>query len=813
MTGFNKAAHTLKRHWPLLVIFGVWFVLFFKINTGQEVVGYRDSAYLYYPYFQWIDQQWQKGEIPLWNPYCDLGYPVVADGTSSVFYPGKLIFLARVLDYPTRYGLYLSLHVLWAAISAYLLVLNLRGSPIGAGVAAASYAFGGSVLFQVTNVVYLVSASWLPLGLLCLVGMAKRRKIGRVVSVATVAALMVLGGDPQMAYVLLVISAVGVVIDAVWNRKRYRTWRIYNAKLYFGFRNVLAVAVFATALSAIQVMPTYLWSQQSVRVEERLDVAEKSLEPQQGTHLHAAYEFSLPPWSVSELVWPNISGKPFPVNGRWASGLPGADRIWTPSLFVGFLTLLFAAATCRLSGLQRMRVWWTWIGLFFCVASFGWYGIVWLVRELLPGAGFEVGEAQNLGSQVGGLYWLATVVLPGFDAFRYPAKLFTVASLAISTLAGLGATSALQKRRTLILSMGLVGLSVCLFLLDGLTGYLESGFLIDADLLFGPFAETACRRQVGMALIHTICVGALLAFFWFMVRRKKERLDSTLILVFFVLLVELAVGNFWMLCKLPSSVFTDATRIEAKLRETSSNGTIRLMRMAGMPVNWNHESSQDRFTEIVKWQQETLHAKHHLVFAEETGLELAGSFTSIENKHVRKWRKEIAESFLMYSGLRGPLSGGLAVSYEGDPVFWKYGKLRLVNKFRLANSEANLSELEPLGQFDEETSAIFEVIDRSAGRYSVKVAAEKPVALVCSSLPDAGWKVCVTDVEGKVVSGAKKLAGDFHLAVDVPRGVHQVDFYYSPIEFWVGLWVSVASWLALLIWFFSRSLNGSINGS
>ena len=46
--------------------------------TGQNVVGFRDSAYLYYPLFKWIDAQWAAGEVPLWNPYCNVGMPVVA---------------------------------------------------------------------------------------------------------------------------------------------------------------------------------------------------------------------------------------------------------------------------------------------------------------------------------------------------------------------------------------------------------------------------------------------------------------------------------------------------------------------------------------------------------------------------------------------------------------------------------------------------------------------------------------------------------------------------------------------------------------
>ena len=141
--------------------------------SGQTVVGFRDSAYLYYPLFQWIDAQWAAGEVPLWNPYCNFGVPVVGDGTSSVFYPGKLIFFCRFLSFPARYGIYLAIHIPLAAAGVYWFARTMKANQFGATLAAFSYAFGGSVLFQVTNVIYLVSAAWLPFALCCVWRMVK----------------------------------------------------------------------------------------------------------------------------------------------------------------------------------------------------------------------------------------------------------------------------------------------------------------------------------------------------------------------------------------------------------------------------------------------------------------------------------------------------------------------------------------------------------------------------------------------------------------------------------------------------------------
>src|SRR6476661_972213 len=71
---------------PLVAIFAP--VLF-----QDRSFAFRDTAHFYYPLFEWIEGQWQRGELPLWNPHVNFGTPVVGEGASCLFYPGKEIFL------------------------------------------------------------------------------------------------------------------------------------------------------------------------------------------------------------------------------------------------------------------------------------------------------------------------------------------------------------------------------------------------------------------------------------------------------------------------------------------------------------------------------------------------------------------------------------------------------------------------------------------------------------------------------------------------------------------------------------------------
>ena len=109
--------------------------------------------------------------------------------------------------------------------------------------------------------------------------------------------------------------------------------------------------------------------------------------------------------------------------------------MWYPSLYIGLVTLLLAARTNSFVGTQpNQRLGQLDTYSCFCLGSFGWYGLMWLWHELdgVPMNG------DHWAAPVGGVYWMMSVLLPKFFVFRYPAKLFVVASLAFCLLAGRG---------------------------------------------------------------------------------------------------------------------------------------------------------------------------------------------------------------------------------------------------------------------------------------------------------------------------------------------------------------------------------------
>src|SRR5438874_12588030 len=122
-------------------------ILFGPALASDRSFALRDAGHFYYPLFEWCCREWAAGRVPLWNPYENCGLPVLADATSSVFYPGKLIFLLPV-DFAWRYKLYITLHVILAAAGTYWLARAWKANPAAGSVAAIAYGCGGNVVLQ-----------------------------------------------------------------------------------------------------------------------------------------------------------------------------------------------------------------------------------------------------------------------------------------------------------------------------------------------------------------------------------------------------------------------------------------------------------------------------------------------------------------------------------------------------------------------------------------------------------------------------------------------------------------------------------------
>ena len=180
---------------------------FFRPFIENERFAYRDVGYFYYPLFEQIQREWERGRLPLWDPFENLGQPLAGNPTSSVFYPGKAIFFlasAGCVDFNACFSLYIIGHVAISFFGVYFLTRRLGISRSGAVLAGTSYSFSGPILFQYSNVVFLVGAAWLPfLALFSFDFFASATfggKLKSALKLSVAQALAILGGEPQVVY-------------------------------------------------------------------------------------------------------------------------------------------------------------------------------------------------------------------------------------------------------------------------------------------------------------------------------------------------------------------------------------------------------------------------------------------------------------------------------------------------------------------------------------------------------------------------------------------------------------------------------------
>jgi hypothetical protein len=853
----------------LLIGGALWLGFCWPMLTGFSLPGFRDSAYLYYPLFEWLDQEWQSGQVPLWNPYCNFGMSNIGDNTTSLLYPLKAIFFLRFLDFPTRYGIYISIHILLAGWGAYVLARTLRATPPGAALGAVSFAAGGAVLTQCSNVIYLVSAAWLPFALASVWMLIRTGELPWAILAGTCCALMILGGDPQMVYHVGLIAGASILIRSVRNRRRNSGSTpdegqpcLNRTRTRKRAVALLAMIAATTVLAFVQLLPTYQWSKLSERTgsknplsiyqsisesvqltrasasaEDENPISDsepdqrrsnlnfqglwKSLVESPSTNPSAAsvYEFSLPPWSLLELFFPNASGKFFPDHRRWtdrvASPQGSPDRIWFPGIYFGWLTAWLAWQGIKLSGRSR-RTWLSRIGLFFLLGSFGWYGLIWLLP--VPGC----------GSQVGGIYWWMATFLPGYSSFRYPAKLFVLSTLCFCVLAGL---SFHPSRRCVNPFQSWFGwgmiCSMSLLLIAVLIGQLDS-FLdrVPGDPLFGPFQTAGAKQAILWTVLQSFFVMSVVGLTLGRPTKSKDRAEarcrptptSVAWLLVLVTAIDLIVANHWILALVPAGTFGQTIAIQASLSSAEPAPdskdqiplTLYRQRDAYLPEEWQRTSSPLRLQEIIQWQRETLYPKHHLHHR----IRLLGSFSSIQPRLYEKLLGELETESLS----KAPAAIGsfqtervklLEQLCDGEITPFDYGQTKRakLNVWRPGGSQLillpdppSLSHRAsepgfPILDFEQTVDADFEITEFDSNAIHLDVTNREPCTILHACLHDGNWRATISNRStGQTETKRMIEMGAGYQGIQLQPGQYHLQIHYQPHSFWIAAWFSGLGW-------------------
>ncbi len=654
----------------MVAVAGLVLACFRAPLLDDQQFSFRDASQTYYPLYLRVQQEWEAGRLPLWCPEENAGTPLLGNPTAAVLYPGKLVFAAVV--YPWAMRLYVIGHVVLAVATMAGLARSVGTSRAGATIAGLAYGFGGPVLFQYSNLIFLVGAAWAPFALRGAVRLlVDGRPIGGV-ELAAGLALQVLGGDPLTAF-LTGLAAAGLAVatsarPVADRRPRYVigliaiAWLVWplivaaargggtdgpglvakgldalatvrlpivlggwglafvvlaRARPGLGRRAtwLAAAGLLAALVAAAQIVPAAEYAAESVRSADRspMDV----------------YSFSYEPWRLAGLAWPNVHGTGAADDRDWLTACFQVigNGVWFPSAYLGGIAIVLSivGASGRGSGNEpAIRRWLVVVALLAVWAAFGRFGgPLWWLRWL-PGAEAWIGphDPPVAGATrgdgwardgLGGGFWFLSTLVPGFGSFRYPAKIWTIAALALSALAGLGWDRvAAGGGRRAISWAGRIGVGSIVAGLAAWWGRWAIAAAIAArgtiPTLDGPLAVDRTAVDVAAGLAHggiaLVAVGGLA---WLARRRPGLAGPVAVALV----AVDLAIANAGMVWTVPQAEFDREpaawAAIERAERDDPATGPFRVHRMPiWYPTAFYREGSAARRDELFRWERDTL---------------------------------------------------------------------------------------------------------------------------------------------------------------------------------------------------------------
>ena len=572
---------------------------------GQDRIAFRDVSHFYTPLYDYVAERQQNSWLPLWNDLDHTGLPLAGETTTAFYYPVRIAIWSLRLAPEVSIAWYIWVHLSIAALTAWIAARWHGASQTAAAFAAAAYAMSGPVFFLHTNLPFLVSAAWLPIALAPLLCSHPNLQGRRAAWISISLSMMILGGDPQTAFHCLLILLV------VQTSRRIR-----RLPSVMSLGELALAVVLCVTLTAPQLAASVDWSLQSDRaargeLSEWTDLTTKPTRTlteifkpaEAGSPKQEAFAFSVAPWHLMELFSPSPFGQLYPVNTRMSLRFPEEARMWTPTLYMGlFVGLSCLAIRTRWNRRQLDR--WLLIAVIGISASLGSYGLIWLAQK-------ATGTLQGVDGSTGGLYWFMYWIIPGYDAFRYPAKWlpFFIIGLSVSTARLLDQPSSVERiRRWLLptfLALSVAAISTWAIYLSHQIIARPVQTWLPKDPFWGPLQISQAWMELTSSLIHSACVtGALLIAFWLRARHqwRHQRIKLAITLV---LLVDLSLSVNRQVLMISTfdeqrilSLAADDLNLDFNSPNSQATRWLRTRSGSGWPTNWRETVSLDRGIEV-----------------------------------------------------------------------------------------------------------------------------------------------------------------------------------------------------------------------
>ncbi|RYY50846.1 MAG: hypothetical protein EOO06_02745 [Chitinophagaceae bacterium] len=351
----------------------------------------NDALTYYYPVRTLISDAINNGELPLWTPYINLGYPLHADMQSGAWNPVIWIFSLLTKYSLAAFHYELLLYISFAGIGFYYLCKSFGYSKTVALTMSIAYQFSGFMIDSVQFFNCISAACYLPFVLLFFRNLVLHQRLKDSFLLALFLFLLFTGGYPS----LFIITAYALLAYLVWHL--FNNFK--NRKL---FRPVLLHLLLSGMLFGLLSLPAI------ISFTRHLTEISRGA----GQSLAIALENSMNPSAMLSVIAPFSTT----ANDQFLT-----SSILMRNMYFGLLPLMFLLYAVGNGMLKKQKEL-----LFFFVLAMIMLGLAW-------------GEFFFLRQ-------IAYYCLPLMDSFRHPAlfRLFTIFFLLI--VAGAGMQSWMQQQ-------------------------------------------------------------------------------------------------------------------------------------------------------------------------------------------------------------------------------------------------------------------------------------------------------------------------------------------------------------------------------
>ena len=709
----------------------------FQVPFSQRYYGVmEDLVRSFYPGHRLIGEAVRAGEIPLWNPYVLNGYPMHAANAMGIFAPLTMLGYVLPIDLAWTFGM-----VVRPAFAALGTALYARALGLGHGAAlGAGFVFGwcgfqvgwaGQAMVDITI--------WLPWVMLGVLRVAERPTPARISLAALALAMPPLAGHPEVAVYVMLMGAASALLYLV--RPPFPQACASRPRAFGG---LIAVAVLALMLAAIQIVPTVEWIPQLTR--ELVGISKP-----------------MPGFDILNFISRHMAAAPINVIGSY---IPNG------AMYAGLVTLMVAPAA--LVHGRRREVWLYLLVLTTALQfSFGWGPLVWLHH--------------------------ASPVPIDFPKMR----IIVLADFALAMLAGFGVAALTRPdRRIPRWLVGVIALSVAvvqrlLVLLP------DAGPLIDdvADRFAGPRSLFQ-----GTPFASALVVATALVLAWPLLRRGARTPGAVLCTLIALDMLTFAYGHvpFSLTDELfatPPAIRFLQDRVDASSRIFATRKTIpynweaqyRLATPAG--YLYITRPMVDVMTSITGGADDkVIEMRHDLVLRQSSPLidflgvkyiVAAGSGAAAFAEHPDRFVPVYDDgSVRIFENPRAlprvhvvPCAGieiqefrRRAISRVNSPAF-DHATMVILDEKVSCPSDRSARGSGPMSQ-------PVEVVEATFNTYAVKADVAVPSMLVYADTYYEGWRAFVDDREVEIVR-----ANHAFKAVRVDPGAHHVRFVFDPPSF------------------------------